>query len=87
MHLPNGLGWVAAAAVIAFVLWVLGNAGRALVRMVLWGLFGAAIYLFLDALRVPKALTVSLNPVTVGTAALLGPAGVGLTLLAHALFP
>lgn len=86
MHVPDVPALLLAAVALAFVLWVLGSAGRSLVRMALWGAFGLAVYVLMSVLRAPPALSVAVNPITVGAAALLGLPGIGLAVLAHALF-
>jgi pro-sigmaK processing inhibitor BofA len=80
--------WVYAAAVLAGVLLIgrLGAAGRAIRHLVLWGAAGAALFVVLNASGASPALRVPPNPYTVGTAAVLGVPGIGLTILAHALF-
>lgn len=87
MHVPSVSGIILAGAAVIFVLWALGNVGKTVLRFVLWGACGTAVYVLLGVLRVPSVLDVSVNPVTVGTAAVLGPVGMALTIAAHALFP
>jgi hypothetical protein len=63
-----------------------GPPGRALRHLVLWGAVGAAVYVVLAAAGAPRALRPPLNPYTVGAAAVLGAPGIGVAVLAHALF-
>ncbi len=74
---------------LAALLWLFvsgGAPGRALRHLALWGALGASVYLVLAAAGAPKAIQPPLNPYTVGAAAFLGAPGIGLALLAHALF-
>ena len=77
---------MAAAAAILWLIARTGSLGRALGHVTFWGAAGAALYVVLAAAGAPPALRVPPNPYTVGAASLLGAPGIGIALLAHALY-
>ena len=80
------MAYVAGAIVLAAMLARTPAAGRVLRHLLTWGALGLACYVLLTALGAPPAWRVPVNVFTVGTAALLGPPGVGLAILAHAMY-
>ncbi|MCL6596687.1 MAG: hypothetical protein K6V73_10855 [Firmicutes bacterium] len=85
-----GHGVVGAALAAALGLVLLGRMGRvgvALRRGVAWGAGWIALVTLLAAAGAPAAWRPAVNPITVGSAFVLGAPGVALTLFAHALLP
>ena len=70
-------------------LWLAGRAGvpgRALRHAAVWGAVALGLYVALAVIGAPAAWRVPVSPYTVGAGALLGAPGIGLAMLAHALF-
>lgn len=85
--MPRDIGLYAAVALLALgVVGRMGTAGRVMRAMALWGACSAALFVLLNAVGAPLALRVPANPYTVGLGAVLGLPGIGLALLAHALY-
>jgi len=86
VHMADMLRLALAAGVFVAMLWVLGSLGRSLLRAAVWATLGLTVYVALDVSALPRTWAVTVNPFTVGTAALLGVPGIALSVLAHALF-
>lgn len=80
--------WMYSAAALAGlgIAGQMGRAGRAVRRVALWGAASAALFVLLNASGAPAALRVPANPYTVALGAFFGLPGIGLALLAHALY-
>ncbi len=81
-----GVWYVGAAAAMLWLIARTGSLGRAVAHVTTWGVASLALYLMLASVGAPPALVVPANPYTVGAAALLGPPGIGIAILAHALY-